>query len=101
MSKWDHTDVLFSLSSFIQHVSEIHPFAASLLLFADSLPLCGYTTFVYPMLMDVKLSAVLLNEADAGVAQSTELRTLKQGVTGSIPSQGAWLGCGPGPQWQM
>ena len=35
----------------------------------------------------------------AGVAQCIECRPVEQGVTGSIPSQGACLGCGPGPQW--
>ena len=35
----------------------------------------------------------------AGVAQWFECRPVKQGVTGSIPSQGTCLGCGPGPQW--
>ena len=35
----------------------------------------------------------------AGVAQWTEPRPAKQGVARSIPSQGTWLGFGPGPQW--
>ena len=35
----------------------------------------------------------------AGVAQWTECWPVNQGVTGSIPSQGTCLGCGPGPQW--
>ena len=34
----------------------------------------------------------------AGVAQWTECRPANQRVTGSIPSQGTCLGCGPGPQ---
>ena len=34
----------------------------------------------------------------AGVAQWIECRPAKQGVTGSIPSQGTCLGCRPGPQ---
>ena len=34
----------------------------------------------------------------AGVAQWTEHRPANQRVTGSIPSQGTFLGCGPGPQ---
>ena len=33
----------------------------------------------------------------AGVAQWTEHRPANQRVTGSIPSQGTFLGCGPGP----
>ena len=33
----------------------------------------------------------------SGVAQWTELRPVNQRVTGSIPSQGTCLGCGPGP----
>ena len=32
----------------------------------------------------------------ARVAQWIERRTSKQEVMGSIPSQGTWLGCGPG-----
>ena len=35
----------------------------------------------------------------AGVAQWTECQLANQRVTGSIPSQGTCLGCGPGPQW--
>ena len=34
----------------------------------------------------------------AGVAQWIEHWPANQGVTGSIPSQGRCLGCGPGPQ---
>ena len=34
----------------------------------------------------------------AGVAQWIEGRSVNQRVTGSIPSQGTCLGCGPGPQ---
>ena len=34
----------------------------------------------------------------AGVAQWTEHQPVNQMVTGSIPSQGTRLGCGPGPQ---
>ena len=37
--------------------------------------------------------------APAGVAQWIERQTVKQRVAGSIPSQGTFLGCGPGPQW--
>ena len=33
-----------------------------------------------------------------GVAQLIEHRPENQRVTGSIPSQGTCLGCGPGPQ---
>ena len=33
----------------------------------------------------------------AGVAQWIECQPANQGVTGSIPSQGTCLGCGPGP----
>ena len=38
------------------------------------------------------------NTALVGVAQWIEGGTEKQRVTGSIPSQGSCLGCGPGPQ---
>ena len=34
----------------------------------------------------------------AGVAQWTEYQPVNQRVTGSIPSQGTCLDCGPGPQ---
>ena len=34
----------------------------------------------------------------AGVAQWTECQPANQRVTGSIPSWGTCLGCGPGPQ---
>ena len=34
----------------------------------------------------------------AGVVQWIECWLVKQGVTGSIPSQDTCLGCGPGPQ---
>ena len=34
----------------------------------------------------------------AGVAQWIECQPTNQRVTGSIPSQGTCLGCGPGPQ---
>ena len=34
----------------------------------------------------------------AGVAQWIECQPSNQRVTGSIPSQGTGLGCGPGPQ---
>ena len=37
----------------------------------------------------------------AGVAQWIECRPTNQRVTGSIPSQGTHLGCGPGPHWRM
>ena len=35
----------------------------------------------------------------AGVAQWIEHQPVNQRVTGSIPSQGTCLGCGPGPRW--
>ena len=35
----------------------------------------------------------------AGVAQWTECRPANGKVTGSTPSQGTCLGCGPGPSW--
>ena len=35
----------------------------------------------------------------AGVAQWMECWPAKQGVAGSIPSQGTCLGCRPGPWW--
>ena len=38
-------------------------------------------------------------EAQAGVTQWIEHRLVNQRVTGSIPSLGTCLGCGPGPQW--
>ena len=38
------------------------------------------------------------NIALAGVAQWIECQPAKQGVAGLIPSQGTWLGCGPGAQ---
>ena len=38
------------------------------------------------------------NSALAGVAQWIEQRPANQRVTGLIPSQGTYLGCGPGPQ---
>ena len=41
----------------------------------------------------LKLSAL------AGVAQWIGYQRVNQRVTGSIPSQGTCLGCGPGPQW--
>ena len=34
----------------------------------------------------------------AGVAQWIECQPVNQRVTGLIPSQGTWSGCGPGPQ---
>ena len=34
----------------------------------------------------------------AGVAQWIECRAANQRVSSSIPSQGTWLACGPGPQ---
>ena len=34
----------------------------------------------------------------AGVTQWTECQPEKQGVPGSIPTQGTYLGCGSGPQ---
>ena len=37
--------------------------------------------------------------APAGVVRWTECQPANQRVTGSIPSQGTCLGCGPGPQW--
>ena len=36
----------------------------------------------------------------AGVAQWIEHGPVNQRVTGSIPSQGTSLGCGPGPLWE-
>ena len=34
----------------------------------------------------------------AGVAQLTEHQPANQKVAGSIPNEGTFLGCGPGPQ---
>ena len=39
-----------------------------------------------------------MTSALAGVAQWIECQPANQRVTGSIPSQGTRLGCGPGPQ---
>ena len=36
--------------------------------------------------------------APAGMAQWIECWPVNQRLTGSIPSQGTYLGCGPGPQ---
>ena len=36
-----------------------------------------------------------------GVVQWIEHQPENQRVTGSIPSQGTCLGCGPGPQWRV
>ena len=36
--------------------------------------------------------------APAGVAQWIECRPVNQKVASSIPSQGTFLGCGPGPR---
>ena len=41
------------------------------------------------------------NGALAGVAQWIECQPANQIVTGSIPSQDTFLGCGPGPQWRV
>ena len=35
----------------------------------------------------------------AGVAQWIEHQPVNQRITGTIPSQGTCLGCGPGPQY--
>ena len=35
----------------------------------------------------------------ADVAQWIKHKTMNQRVAGSIPSQGTYLGCRPGPQW--
>ena len=39
-----------------------------------------------------------IEPALAGIAQWIEWGPVNQRVTGSIPSQGTGLGCGPGPQ---
>ena len=41
----------------------------------------------------------ILRAALAGVAQWIVCQPANQRVTGSTPSQGTGLGCGPGPQW--
>ena len=41
----------------------------------------------------------LLISALAGVAQWIEHQPANQRVAGSIPHQGIYLGCRPGPQW--
>ena len=54
----------------------------------------GEENFCYCCLyMLFKLSAL------AGVAQWIECEPENQRVTGSVPSQDACLGCGPGPQY--
>ena len=37
----------------------------------------------------------------AGVAPWIDHQPVNQRVTGSIPSQGTYLGCRPGPQWEV
>ena len=49
--------------------------------------------FLVEGLVDKELGGAL-----DGVAQWIECQTANQGVTGSIPSQGTSLGCGPGHQ---
>ena len=48
-------------------------------------------------------NTVLKNKtiALAGVVQWIECGSANQRVAGSIPSQGTYLGCGPGPQWGL
>ena len=43
-------------------------------------------------------SEEILRAALAGIAEWIECWPLNRRVTGSIPSQGTWLGCRPGPQ---
>ena len=50
------------------------------------------------IITSVKISIKNEKMALAGVAQWIENWTVKQSVTGLIPSQGTCLGCGPGPQ---
>ena len=40
----------------------------------------------------------VMKQAPAGVARRTRCRPVNRTVTGSTPSQGTCLGCGPGPQ---
>ena len=58
----------------------------------------------HTLLVEMESGAAALNKvwqfqfALAGVAQWIEHRPVNQRITGSIPSQGTRLGCGPGPQ---
>ena len=54
--------------------------------------LCEYEGFSYYVKL-FKRSPTSLT----GVAQWTDLQPINQKVTGSIPSEGTGLGCGPGP----
>ena len=54
----------------------------------------GHTLNVLQHVITKKISKSVL----AGVAQWIECQPANQRVTGSIPSQGTCLGCGPDPQ---
>ena len=54
-----------------------------------------------PLLGDKGICDVMKNTGLASVAQWIECRPVNQRVTGSIPSQGTCLGCGPGPQLRV
>ena len=60
----------------------------------------GYLYYLDPLeLRDQAWHSVKnMNSALAGVAQGIEYWPVNQRVTGSIPNQGTYLGCGPGPQ---
>ena len=50
------------------------------------------------ILLSDKINFKTKDIALAGVAQWTECQPVNQRVAGLFPSQGTWLGCGPGPQ---
>ena len=65
----------------------------------------GHPT-THPIHRSTQLPAGMLQLSDkklglplAGVAQWVGHHPADQRVTGSIPSQGTCLGCGPGPRW--
>ena len=49
----------------------------------------------FSMKLEFKIKVAL-----ADVAQWIECQPANQRVSGSIPTQGTCLGCGPGPQWR-
>ena len=59
--------------------------------------LCACITFTIKM-KPASTTFLKMQVGPAGVAQWTEHQLANQRVTGSIPSQGTCLGCGPGPQ---
>ena len=63
----------------------------------------GLTEVAYRKERNQKLSEMLLKALMAldGVAQWIECQPAKQRVAGSIPSQGIFLGCRPGPHMRV